>query len=116
MAGGFLHLIRNMRQAAGISQAALAARLETTQSAVARWERGDVSPRLDTVQRIAQACGLEVHIVWSQTGDVDLGQIQRHLSWTPEQRLDNLLQMLAFEEVAHRARLIGPAQQQNSTT
>lgn len=117
MSGHFRDVVRRMRRAAGLSQAELANRLGTTQSAVARWESGDVSPRLDNVQRIADACGLDAHIIWAlrrssgqaERGDVDRGQIRRHLSWTPEQRLKNLLEMLAFEALAHRARHVGPA-------
>jgi transcriptional regulator with XRE-family HTH domain len=108
MAPGFTGVVKRMRSAAGLSQTELAARLGTTQSAIARWETGDVSPRLDTLARIAEACGLEAHIVWAETGDVDRNQIRRHLSWTPRQRLQALVDMLAVEAWAHRARCIGP--------
>ncbi|HET9017699.1 MAG TPA: helix-turn-helix transcriptional regulator [Thermomicrobiaceae bacterium] len=47
-----LALVR-ARLDAGLTQQQLAARLGTTQSAVARWENGDVIPRLDTLQRLA---------------------------------------------------------------
>lgn len=98
-----------MRLAAKLSQAELARRMGTTQSAVARWETGDVSPRLDTLERIAEACALDAHIVWAERGDVDRAQIRQHLSWTPQERLQCLLEMLAFEDRAHQARRIGPA-------
>jgi hypothetical protein len=39
--------------------------------------------------------------------DVDLDQITERLSWTPRQRLQYLLDMLAFEDKAHRAKPIG---------
>ncbi len=38
--------------------------------------------------------------------DVDLDQITERLSWTPRQRLQYLLDMLAFEDRAHRAKPI----------
>ena len=38
--------------------------------------------------------------------DVDLDQITERLRWTPRQRLQYLLDMLAFEDKAHRARPI----------
>jgi len=41
------------------------------------------------------------------SGTVDRGdddQIRARLTWTPKQRLDYLLDMLAFEERAHGAR------------
>jgi transcriptional regulator with XRE-family HTH domain len=98
-----------MRSAAGLSQTELASRLGTTQSAIARWETSEVSPRLDTLARIADACGLEAHIVWAENSDVDRNQIRWHLSLTPRHRLQVLREMLAFEARAHVARLVGPA-------
>lgn len=35
--------------------------------------------------------------------DVDLDQIVERLGWSPEERLRYLLDMLEFEELAHRA-------------
>jgi transcriptional regulator with XRE-family HTH domain len=109
MTGRFLHVIRDLRRAAGLSQTELAARLETTQSAVARWESGTVSPRLETVARVAHACGFEAQIVWTARGDVDRAQIAERLRWTPAERLRYLRDMLAFEERAHRARPVSAA-------
>ena len=104
MTGRFLHVIRDLRRVAGLSQTELAARLKTTQSAVARWESGTVSPRLETVARVAEACGVEPQIVWASRGDVDRTQIAERLRWTPVERLRYLCDLLAFEERAHRAR------------
>jgi transcriptional regulator with XRE-family HTH domain len=50
-------LIRDARRSAGLSQAALASRLGTTQSAIARLERDTSSPRVSTVERALRACG-----------------------------------------------------------
>ena len=47
-----LALVR-ARLDAGLTQRQLAERLGTTQSAVARWENGDVVPRLDTLLKLA---------------------------------------------------------------
>lgn len=41
-----------------------------------------------------------------QSQDVDIDQIAERLSWTPRQRLQYLLDMLTFEEKAHRAKLL----------
>lgn len=46
------------RQAAGLSQAALAERVGTGQAVISRIERGSVSPTLDMVTRIARALNL----------------------------------------------------------
>ncbi|MBI4486756.1 MAG: helix-turn-helix transcriptional regulator [Acidobacteria bacterium] len=106
MGSRFLHIVRDLRRAAGVSQSELAARLGTTQSAVARWESGAVSPRLDTVLRLAHACGFEPHLVWTSCKDVDRDQIAERLRWTPVERLRYLCDMLAFEDRAHRARRV----------
>jgi transcriptional regulator with XRE-family HTH domain len=44
----FLSLLKETRQAAGMTQVQLADRLRTTQSVVSKWERGEA--RLDFVQ------------------------------------------------------------------
>lgn len=47
---------------AGLSQKALAQRLGTSQSLVARWERGNVSPRYESVVRAVRACGFDLSV------------------------------------------------------
>lgn len=50
------------RGAAHLSQAELAKRIGTTQSAIARLEGGGVSPSLSTLQRYAEATGTKLHV------------------------------------------------------
>ena len=52
------------RRARALSQQELAALVGTTQSAVARIERGDRPPKIDTLLRIANAldCDLEIRL------------------------------------------------------
>ena|SRR5438309_1968471 len=50
-------LIRDARQRARLSQAALAARAKTSQPAVARYEAGSATPSLPTLERLLAACG-----------------------------------------------------------
>jgi predicted transcriptional regulator len=45
------------RQRLGVSQTEIAARMKTSQSAVARLEAGDADVRLSTLQRYAAAVG-----------------------------------------------------------
>jgi len=63
----FLDEILKARAAAGLTQADVAARIGTTQSAVARLESADAkhSPSIATLQRYASAlgCRLEVRLV-----------------------------------------------------
>ena len=55
-------LIREARRRAALSQAELAARAGTTQSAVARLEAGKAAPRFDRVVDLVAACGLELRV------------------------------------------------------
>jgi transcriptional regulator with XRE-family HTH domain len=57
--------IRQIRESAGISQAELARRLGVTQPNVARWESGTEKIRVDTLQRIADALGLSLAVIFS---------------------------------------------------
>jgi len=50
------------RTKAKLSQAELARRIGTTQSAIARLEGGGVSPSLSTLKRYADATGSRLHI------------------------------------------------------
>jgi predicted transcriptional regulator len=50
------------RTKARLSQAELAKRIGTTQSAIARLEGGGVSPSLSTLRRYAEATGSRLHI------------------------------------------------------
>ena len=50
------------RTRAGITQAELAARMKTTQSAVARLESGRVPPSTRTLEKVAQATGTRLRI------------------------------------------------------
>ena len=50
------------RQRAGLTQAELAARMKTTQSAVARLEGGRVPPSTRTLEKVARATGTRLRI------------------------------------------------------
>lgn len=52
--------LRDTRVQKGLSQAEVAARIGTTQSAIARLESGAADPRLSTVQRYADAVGADL--------------------------------------------------------
>src|SRR5262245_50247524 len=55
-------LIREARRRAGLTQAELAARVGTTQSAIARLEAGRSSPSLRRLTVLVDACGLELRV------------------------------------------------------
>lgn len=54
--------VRNAREAAGLSQRELAARMGTSQAAVARLEAGGVGATLTTLQKVAGALDLTITI------------------------------------------------------
>jgi ribosome-binding protein aMBF1 (putative translation factor) len=54
--------VRDAREAAGLSQRALASRMGTSQAAIARLEAGGVGSTLTTLQRVASALDLEVEV------------------------------------------------------
>jgi transcriptional regulator with XRE-family HTH domain len=85
IAGG--RLIREARRLAGLTQAELARRLGTAQSAVSNWERGRDTPRVDTLARILEACGFEADMTFRRHDDVDRAQLRENLSLTPAERL-----------------------------
>lgn len=53
-------LIRDARRAGGLTQVALAKKAGTSQPTLAAYERGRAEPRLETLQRLIEACGCEV--------------------------------------------------------
>jgi transcriptional regulator with XRE-family HTH domain len=55
-------LMFETRVGANMTQAQLAAKLGTSQSAVAAWESGAQVPQVDVLERLAQVCGKCLHI------------------------------------------------------
>ena len=81
-------LVRTARRAAGLSQAQLAARLATTQSAIARLERPGANPRVETLDATLRASGQRLALEAAPiTADVDEAQIRARLELSPAQRL-----------------------------
>jgi transcriptional regulator with XRE-family HTH domain len=87
-------LIRDARQLAGLTQAELARRLGTKQSAVSNWERGwergHDTPRVDTLARILEACGFVADVTFRRHDDVDRAQLRENLAMTPAERLESV--------------------------
>ena len=57
---GLVAELAGQRQAAGVSQTEIAARMGTSQSAVARLEAGEADVRASTLERYAAAIGTEI--------------------------------------------------------
>ena len=65
--------LTSQRRSAGLSQTEVAARMGTSQSAVARLETGDADVRVSTLERYAAAIGSQ--LAWqAQAGQAELGQ------------------------------------------
>lgn len=57
------------RSRAGLTQAQLAARMETSQSVVSRLESGQAHPSTKTLERIARATGTRLRIAFEEVSD-----------------------------------------------
>ena len=95
-------LIREARRLGGLTQADLARRLGTTQSAVSNWERGRDTPRVDTLARILEACGFEADMTFRRLDDVDRSQIRQNLAMTPAERLQSVRNVSKLRAKARR--------------
>ncbi len=97
-------LIRETRRRAGVTQVQLAKRLGTTQPAVAKLERDDSNPKLNTVVEALAALGHELRLeAVPRAANVDESLVRRQLELTPAQRLRQL-------EAMHRqARVLATA-------
>ena len=63
----FREVVYRLRTDAGLTQAELAGRMGTTQSAIARMENGGTRPTLETLERVAGAVGQDL-VVGVETG------------------------------------------------
>jgi transcriptional regulator with XRE-family HTH domain len=88
-------LIREARRRAGLTQAEVAERVGTTQSAIARWERGGSAPSLDTTMRVLRAIGFDLEYQLVDYDDSDYAQAARMLRRTPAGRDEQLRRMVA---------------------
>lgn len=80
-------IVRNARKRAGLTQAELAGRLGKSQSEIGRWERGEVQPSFETLQRIAGACGLDLVAQLYNADDSYDAHIERMLRLSPGDRV-----------------------------
>jgi transcriptional regulator with XRE-family HTH domain len=99
-------LIRTSRRQKGISQAELARRARTSQSAVARIEGGQTSPTVETLERLSAALGLRLELDATEADSgVDATLVAAALRLSPTERLRRMAQaMRAIERMKARAR------------
>jgi transcriptional regulator with XRE-family HTH domain len=98
------------RRRAGLTQREVARRAGVPQPAVARIERGRVSPTLPTLDRLLRATGYVVEVAPLEGVGVDRTLIRAALSRTAEERVrsarDAGRQLLAFRAASRAARRI----------
>ena len=88
-------LIRQARTRAGLSQVELSERSGKDRAQIARWERDVVTPSLETLRELLQACGfdLEMTLVLYQPPDPgDEAELKEALGRTPQERLQAMLE------------------------
>ncbi len=85
------NLVRDARRRAGLTQQALASRLGTSQSAIARLEHDASSPRVDTLQRALSACGEELTLASRpRRSSIDETLVAGMLRMPPGERIKSL--------------------------
>jgi len=101
MRGG--DLIREARRRAGLTQQELAGRLGTTQSAIARLERGGTEPSYERVAGAVRACGFELVPRLLRADDADWSVASTNLAVDPSTRVRRHQAALRFAEAGRRA-------------
>jgi transcriptional regulator with XRE-family HTH domain len=82
-------LIRRTRESRGLSQQRLALRAATDQAAISRIERGEVSPSVETVERLLAAMGEQLHLDSAPTErEYDPLHLRATLQRGPAERLE----------------------------
>jgi transcriptional regulator with XRE-family HTH domain len=79
--------LRYARRRAGLTQRELAARTGVPQPAIARIERGAISPRVATLDRLLAGTGDELGLAVRIGDGVDRSLIRASVARTPEQRI-----------------------------
>ena len=105
--------VRYARRRAGLTQRALAAKAGVPQPAIARIERGVVSPRLDTLLPLLEAAGFTLEVAPVIGQGVDRTLIRAALELSPEDRIRGAAEaarnLRAFREaVGGQARRVQP--------
>jgi transcriptional regulator with XRE-family HTH domain len=80
-------LLRYARRRAGLTQRELAERANVPQPAIARIERGRVSPRMDTLVPLLEAAGFALELAPRIGQGVDRSLIRSCLARSPEERI-----------------------------
>ena len=96
-------LIREARKRAGLTQGQLAERLGTTQSAIARLERGRTEPSYQRVAAALRACGLDLVPQLLAADDSDWSVASTNLTADPATRVRRHQAALRFAVAGRKA-------------
>lgn len=95
--------VREARRRAGLSQAEVASRAGTTQSAIARLEAGRSAPSLERITELVRACGFDLEIRLVPLDDSDRSVAQGNLRLGVDARLRQHAVALRFARAGRRA-------------
>jgi transcriptional regulator with XRE-family HTH domain len=87
--------MRQARTRAGLSQVELAERSGKDRAQIARWERDVVTPSLETLREVLQACGfdLDLRLVLYQPPDAgEDARLREEMRKSPQERLVGMLE------------------------
>lgn len=87
-------LIREARLRAGLTQAELSELTGRERSVIARWEQGAVSPSIDNLIQIVQACGFDLPLVLFSKDTTQDEQLGKNTLLSPERRARQMLSRL----------------------
>ena len=107
-------LLQEARTRAGLSQRELARRAGTAQSVVARVERGQTSPTVETLSRLMAATGFNIDmelvsrpttdpLIEAFKRDIDRSLLRRNLEKTVDERVRSLQALSRLADEARRA-------------
>jgi transcriptional regulator with XRE-family HTH domain len=80
-------LLQEARRAAGLTQRELARRAGVAQPAISRIERGRLSPRVGTLDRLLRVCGKGIELVARPGTDLDHTLIRERLGLSAAERV-----------------------------
>ena len=95
------------RRGAGLSQRELAKRSGVPQPTIAKIERGQQIPRVDTLMRLIDACDFELRLGPKRGREVDVSLIDHWLSLTPAERAEGTADYGRALDVLQAARKVG---------
>lgn len=96
-------IIREARRRTSLTQRELSRRAGTSQPAVARYESGEVEPSPSTLRRLLRACGFDLRVELVPLDPAELDLLKRNLRMTHRERLDQLMDAVAFIEAGRHA-------------